>query len=200
MSVARIWIPILMAGAAAATWAQGIGMSKADANAKPETRPQTAAARPPVAKPVLIAAAAVAAPAPADKLALFKAAGFVQQHGQWRSANCDDPGTAAYSPGTIESFADVNGDGNPEAVVTESSSYCYGNTGTAFWLVSKQADGKWALMAQDTGVLRFLKTKGSGGWPDIEIGGPGFCFPIMRWNGKSYVADRNEYEGKLCRS
>jgi hypothetical protein len=48
-------------------------------------------------------------------------------------------------------------------------------------------------------MLSFLTTKGVGGWPDIEIGGPGFCFPVERWNGKQYVLHRYEYEGKRCR-
>ena len=45
----------------------------------------------------------------------------------------------------------------------------------------------------------FLKTKGAAGWPDISLGGPGFCFPVVRWNGKAYVNQRLEYEGKPCK-
>ena len=30
------------------------------------------------------------------------------------------------------------------------------------------------------------------GWQDVEIGGPGFCFPVMRWNGKQYAVLRHE--------
>lgn len=32
------------------------------------------------------------------------------------------------------------------------------------------------------------------GWPDISVGGPGFCFPVGRWNGKKYKLHRFEYE------
>jgi hypothetical protein len=45
----------------------------------------------------------------------------------------------------------------------------------------------------------FLATKGTGGWPDIQLGGPGFCFAVMRWNGKGYALNRFEYEGKRCK-
>jgi hypothetical protein len=38
-----------------------------------------------------------------------------------------------------------------------------------------------------------------GGWPDISVGGPGFCFPVMRWNGRAYVRRRMEYDGKPCK-
>lgn len=54
-------------------------------------------------------------------------------------------------------------------------------------------------MASGTGILSILNTKGSGNWPDIEIGGPGFCFPVERWNGRQYALHRQQYEGKPCR-
>lgn len=135
--------------------------------------------------------------APADSEAAFKAAGFAKAGGVWRS--CDDPGTASYTPGAIESVADVNGDGLPEAVITESSMFCYGNQGSSYVVVSKQGPGRWRRMTAGSGMVTFLKTKGVGGWPDIEIGGPGFCFPVERWNGRAYARVRFEYEGKPCR-
>jgi hypothetical protein len=72
-------------------------------------------------------------------------------------------------------------------------------TGTHFWLVSKQPNGGWKLMTHETAMPDFLKTKGVGGWPDIQLGGPGFCFPVVRWNGRAYVNHRTEYEGKRCK-
>ena len=147
-----------------------------------------------------LASAAVAVPTltPADRAAAFKAAGFALKGKQWRS-DCEDPGTASYSPGAIEPVADLNGDGLPEAVVTEGGTFCYGDTGTGFTLVSKQANGGWKIITGDTGIPNFLKTKGVAGWPDIEIGGPGFCFPVQRWNGKTYEPVRFQYEGKPCK-
>jgi len=152
----------------------------------------------------LAVAAMVAAPAsaqvrlsPADQAAAFKAAGFKRVGGQWRG--CDDPGTPSYSPGTIELVKDLNGDGRPEVVITEGGSFCFGATGMGFALMSKQGDGNWKRMAGGTGVFTPLATKGVGGWPDIEIGGPGFCFPIQRWNGREYRFHRRAYQGKPCR-
>jgi len=54
---------------------------------------------------ILILAAAtpaLAAPAlsPADQAAAFRAAGFRLQAGKWQA--CGDPGSASYTPGTIE--------------------------------------------------------------------------------------------------
>ena len=93
----------------------------------------------------------------------------------------------------------MNGDGLPEAVLTEGGTFCYGNTGQAFWLVSKLANGSWKLMTNATGIPEFLKTKGVDGWPDVSIGGPGFCFPVARWNGREYKFQRWEYDGKACK-
>ncbi len=135
---------------------------------------------------------------PADEAAAFAAAGFTRKGAQWRS-DCDDPGTPSYSPGEIQQVKDLNGDGRPEAVIVEGGTYCYGFTGQGYKIVSQQADGSWKLITYDSGFPNFLTTHGSGGWPDIEIGGPGFCFPVHRWNGHEYVLNRMEYEGKPCK-
>ena len=156
---------------------------------------------------MLIAAAALfacsatanSAPArltPADEAAAFKAAGFTLKGKQWR--NCDDP-TPTYSPGDVAEVRDLNGDGRPEAVITEGGTYCFGHTGAAYTVVSKQANGNWKKVTGGTGIATFLPSKGKGGWPDIEVGGPGFCFPVIRWNGREYTLNRHEYEGKACR-
>jgi hypothetical protein len=142
-------------------------------------------------------AAALPVP-PADERAIFAAAGFVRRGGAWHS-DCDDPGTPSYTPGVIETFEDLNGDGRPEAVVTEGGTYCYGDTGAGFWLLSRNVGGQWKVMVQSQGMAEFLKTRGIANMPDISIGGPGFCFPVMRWNGNAYVENRFEYDGKRCK-
>lgn len=147
-----------------------------------------------IASPSAIAQTALPS---ADQAAAFRAAGYTRSGGQWRK--CDNPGTAGYTPGSVEQVKDLNGDGLPEAVITEGSTFCFGMTGTGFELVSKQANGSWKLMASRTGIATFLATKGVGGWPDIEIGGPGFCFPVERWNGRAYAFHRRQYEGRPCR-
>jgi hypothetical protein len=132
----------------------------------------------------------------ADQTAAFRAAGFTLKGKQWQA--CGDPGTAGYTPGTIDEVKDLNGDGRPEAVISEGSTYCYGMTGTGYSLVSKGGDGKWVLIDERQGIPTFLATRGAANWPDIEVGGPGFCFPVVRWNGKEYVSNRYQYDGKRC--
>ena len=34
------------------------------------------------------------------------------------------------------------------------------------------------------------------GWPELQLGGPGFCFPVLRWNGTAFTSHRHAYEGK----
>lgn len=152
---------------------------------------------------LLVPIPAIAAPASmpqlsaVDRAAAFRAGGFRRVGAQWR--RCDDPGTASHVPGTIESTADLNGDGLPEAIITESSSFCHGNEGQGFVMVSKQRGGVWRRMAEGSGIVTPLATRGVGGWPDLEIGGPGFCFPVWRWNGTAYAVQRYQYEGRRCR-
>ncbi|MEQ1593223.1 MAG: VCBS repeat-containing protein [Thiobacillaceae bacterium] len=133
-----------------------------------------------------------------EQAAVFKAAGYKLKGKEWRACDTDDSG-ASYSPGVIEQVRDINGDGRPDAVVTEGGTYCYGNTGTGFTLLSKQADGRWRVITGNTGIPEFLTTRGKEGWPDISVGGPGFCFPVERWDGKTYKLNRFEYEGKRCK-
>jgi hypothetical protein len=147
---------------------------------------------------IFFAALFAAAVPSADEAAIFKAAGFTRRAGQWRT-DCDDPGSSGYEPGAIETYRDLNGDGRPEAIVTEGGTFCYGNTGTGFWLLSKKADGDWTMLYQSPGVPEVLKTSGVAKMPDISVGGPGFCFAVVRWNGKAYSQNRFEYEGKPCR-
>ena len=86
-----------------------------------------------------------------------------------------------------------------KAVVTEGGSFCYGSTETGFFLLTKQTTGRWTKIFQSQGIAEFLPTRGVGRMPDISIGGPGFCFPVIRWNGKTYAQNRWQYDGKPCR-
>ncbi len=131
----------------------------------------------------------------ADQVAVFKAAGAVQKKGMWLMC-ADEPNP---SGATIETVRDLNGDGRPEALVTEGGTFCYGRAEAGYALLSKQTNGSWRVMTGGSGMPSFLKTRGVGNWPDISVGGPGFCFPVQRWNGKEYALHRFEYEGKRCK-
>jgi hypothetical protein len=127
---------------------------------------------------------------------IFKAAGFTLSDGSW--SKCGDPGTLSYQAGEILKRGDFNGDGSTDALVAEGGTYCFGMTGSGYTLVSRRPDSGWVIMDERIGIPEFLETKGEDGWPDIEVGGPGFCFPVVRWNGAEYVLHRTEYESSPC--
>jgi hypothetical protein len=127
---------------------------------------------------------------------IFRAAGFVQEGGNWRK--CGDPGTPSYEPGAIMQQGDFNGDGNADAIVSEGSTYCFGMAGLGYTLVSQTPAGEWRVLDERGGIPRFLETRGAEGWPDIQVGGPGFCFPVIRWDGEAWQLHRTEYQGKPC--
>lgn len=140
------------------------------------------------------AAAQEKSPSDEDRVAVYKAAGAVQRGGRWILC-ADDPQAEGSN---IDTFRDLNGDGRPEAVVSEGGTFCNGHAGTGYVLLSRGSDGRWTRMSGGAGIPEFLKTTGKDGWPDISVGGPGFCFPVERWNGSEYGLHRHEYEGKPC--
>jgi len=131
-------------------------------------------------------AVAQAPGSPADREAAFRAAGFPAVRGKHPA--CDKTQEAQ-----IE-IRDLNGDGRPDAVVTDVGTECFGNTGQGFVLVTKDASGAWRKFYASQGIPDFQATRGAGGWPDVEVGGPGFCHPVARWNGKDYVTVRMHAE------
>jgi len=130
----------------------------------------------------------------ADQSAALRAAGFASRGGKWISGEgeCE----ASIEP---QGVRDLNGDGRPEVMITESGTFCYGNTGQGFYLMEKTPAGAWRTVYQSPGIPEILTTKGAGGWADIEVGGPGFCFPVVRYDGKTYVQNRQkEYQPGAC--
>jgi hypothetical protein len=80
---------------------------------------------------------------------------------------------------------DLNNDGQPEVFTNLHGTCMGGRTGVYMKLYIKNASGHWIRQFGFPGLYKILKTKNKG-YPDIEIGGPGFCFPVWRWNGQRY--------------
>lgn len=139
-----------------------------------------------VAQPAKPAPLAKAVPAGVPYAAAFTAAGFARRGKEW--IGCEGGSTADIAEDGVR---DLNKDGVPEVIITEYGSACYGNTGQGFHVMTPAPGGKWRKVIASSGIPEFLKT-GSGGWPDIEIGGPGFCFPVLRWNGREYALLRKQ--------
>lgn len=128
--------------------------------------------------------AGAAAFSPTDEAAIYAAAGFTRQ-ADGRYVRCqEDTPTLSYTPGAIEA-ADLNGDGQMEAFVTESSMFCYGSPHTFFGLVVKTPAG-WKMVLDDVGIPVVLESRHAG-WADVQVGGPGFgAMPEWHFDGTAW--------------
>lgn len=81
---------------------------------------------------------------------------------------------------------DLNQDGQPEVFTQVFGTCLGGGAGVQLNLFIKNKTGQWQPQFGFPGMYTILKTQNKG-YPDIEIGGPGFCFPIWRWNGQEYA-------------
>lgn len=79
---------------------------------------------------------------------------------------------------------DLNGDGQLEVLTKEYGS-CFGRAGVQMNLYIKAKTGQWKAQFGFPGEPKILKAK-SHGFPDIEVLGPGQCFPVWRYNGQQY--------------
>jgi hypothetical protein len=119
-----------------------------------------------------------------DLAAAFAAAGFSEMDGEY--VRCDDTVSVSRQPGRIE-IMDLNEDSLPEVFVKEGSVICYGNTAEAFVLLTKEETGAWRVLLDQVGIPVVTETENMG-WPDIEVGGPGFgAFPVFRFDGTQYT-------------
>ena len=84
---------------------------------------------------------------------------------------------------------DLNGDGQPEVFTSVQGTCMGGMAGVHMNLYIRGADGRWQPQFGFPGIYNVLKTRNKG-FPDIEIGGPGNCFPVWRWNGSAYAIYR----------
>jgi len=81
---------------------------------------------------------------------------------------------------------DLNGDRKMEVVLLYGGTCLAGNTAVGFILYSVNSTGNYYRCMDEIGILSLLNTK-TNGYYDIELGGPGFEFPIYKWNGSKYI-------------
>ena len=104
---------------------------------------------------------------------------FKSAKGKYFSKDCNEQ--VDYEAEAI----DLNGDGQLEVFTKEYGSCIGGRTGVHMNLYIKTKAGLWKAQFGFPGMYKILTTQ-SKGYPDIEIGGPGTCFPIWRWDGQKY--------------
>jgi hypothetical protein len=120
---------------------------------------------------------------PTEMTAVYKAAGLTERDGKILDT-CGRPTEPQVD------VVDLNGDGQPEVFVLANDSICYGIAGGELTLLIKDKHGHWqSNLGFSAGGYKLLSAKNKG-YPDIEIGGPGFCFPVWRWNGRAYASHK----------
>ena len=93
---------------------------------------------------------------------------------------------------------DMNKDGKEEIFIGLGSVALFGNIGESFSLYIRDQAGVYQLEPDFSGGGRptILSVKNLG-YPDLLSGGPGFEFPVYRWNGRKYVLHRKMKGGAL---
>jgi|WetSurMetagenome_2_1015567.scaffolds.fasta_scaffold14693_8 hypothetical protein len=91
---------------------------------------------------------------------------------------------------------DLNGDGAEEVFVIWGNTCTSGQAGQSISLFIKSANGAYVDNFGFPGIDYEKMKTGNKGYPDLMIGGPGFCHPVWRWNGRQYQHFRNQPEVK----
>lgn len=81
---------------------------------------------------------------------------------------------------------DMNKNGREEIFIVYGNSYTSGNAGSSVVLFIKNSLGVYEMNLGFPGMAPDILTTISKGYPDILVGGPGFEYPVLRWNGKAY--------------
>lgn len=85
---------------------------------------------------------------------------------------------------------DLNKDGVEEVFVIMDG-LLFGNTGQGVALFMKNSARGYEQQEEVAGGIAVILGTRSNGYPELVIAGPGFEFPLYRWNGKSYSYARN---------
>jgi hypothetical protein len=89
-------------------------------------------------------------------------------------------------------FRDMNADRRQEVLAIYGNTCTSGHAGSSALLFIRDANGRLqpnlGFPASSADPLPVMNQ----GYPDLLIGGPGFCFPVWRWDGKAYIGLRND--------
>jgi hypothetical protein len=118
--------------------------------------------------------------APAEVIQLFENAGFklVGRKLQNRCGHVVHP--------RVE-FADLNGDGRPEAHVADVDPGCYAAPGAYYAIMARNDSGHWGRMIAEDAIVSFDSTR-TDGWVDLRVKpGNGACPGQRHYRSYSYL-------------
>jgi hypothetical protein len=93
---------------------------------------------------------------------------------------------------TTVHFEDLNRNGVSEVRVEVASICLFGGTGVGTTLFVRDGSGRFRANLGFPGLVTAMLSSQRGGFPDLRIGGMGFCEAIWGWDGSEYVHIRNE--------
>ena len=97
---------------------------------------------------------------------------------------------------TVVYPVDMNKDGKEEIFVGLGSTALFGDIGQTFFIFIKQGT-TYVQHGEISGGLPVVLTSTNLGYNDILIGGPGFEYPVLRWNGSKYALHRQMKDAAL---
>ncbi len=122
----------------------------------------------------------------AEKNLIYKNLNFKLSKDKKQFASAEDEGNEF--PFMAQVYpTDLNKDGKEEIFVVFGNSFTSGHAGSSVVLFIKNASGGYATNLGFPGTAPLLMPTSNKGYPDLLIGGPGFEFPVWRWNGKDYA-------------
>jgi len=131
----------------------------------------------------------------AEKTMIFRKLGFVLSNDQ-EQPFAQDAESMEYPFPARALPTDMNKDGKEEVFILFGNSFTSGSTGSSVLLLIKDANGKFQNNLGFPGMLQILPAANKG-YNDLLIGGPGFEFPIWRWNGKEYTLYKTIKDSEL---
>ena len=105
-------------------------------------------------------------------------------------ALAEDSSSYEYPFGASAYPLDLNSDGVEEVFISYGNTYTSGNTGSEITLFLKNKHGLYIKNLGFAGLLPDVLETKTNTYPDLLIGGPGFEYPVQRWNGEKYVYHR----------
>ena len=94
--------------------------------------------------------------------------------------------------GHTVTFRDLNGDGSAEVILDYGNTCWSGMAGTSVTVFVRGAGGDLEPNFGVPGMIAEVRESPDGGYADLLIGGPGFCWSLWSWDGQVYEPVRNE--------
>jgi len=115
--------------------------------------------------------------------------GFILS-GNEREPFAHDKDSKEYPFAAMVSPTDLNGDGKEEIFIIYGNSFTSGHAGSSVSVFISNSTGNYTQNLGFPGTSPDVLQTFNQGYPDLLIGGPGFEYPVWRWNGKEYALSR----------